>query len=180
MRQRYESESRQLINSVAAFLEVNNEYVTPRVEQVENKNVIDEIQKGDRCVNYIEIIEQEFPALFNMYKMLLNHPQNTKEQIELQKEKMYEMAREIRAEELFEKILAEKRLIKLDETNYIKYLKEIVSVLDETEASRFINTLAKDISDCMLVDDVMEFYEQEIIQNIENTFSYLLDTKNQD
>ena len=115
-----------------------------------------------------------------MYKILLNHPQNTKEQIELQKEKMYEMARKRgeKAEELFGKVLAEKRLIKLDETNYIKYLKEIVSVLDETEASRFINTLAKDISDCMLIDNVMEPYEQEIMQNIENTFSYLLDTKN--
>lgn len=177
IKQKYKNGSGSIINKTIALLEINNEYIVPRIKQAENKEVIDRIQKGDLIVTNEYQIYEQFLALFNMYKMLSNHPQNTKEQSVLQKEKMYARAKELGAVECFEEVLAEKRLIKLDETNYIKYLREIASVLDDECASEFINTLANDITDCMIVDVVMEPYENEIMQNIARTFSDFLIVK---
>ncbi|EEO23696.1 MULTISPECIES: hypothetical protein [Helicobacter] len=179
MKRRYEFESKELINSYVAFLEINNEYITPRVAQTDNKEFIEAVQKGEVYIHSGHIAYQEFRAVFSVYKMLLNHSQNTSKQIELQKEKMYERAEKLGATELFENILAEHRLVKLDETNYIRYLQEVVSVLDSKDARAFINELTNDIAECMLVDSVMEPYEKEIMQNIANTFSNLLDTNRQ-
>lgn len=143
--------------------------------------MLDDIQKGNIIgIGKEDLIFEEFRAVFSVYKMLLNHSQNTSKQIELQKEKMYERAEELGATELFEDILAEHRLIKLNETNYIRYLQEVVSVLDSKDARAFINELANDIAECMLVDSVMEPYEKEMIQKIANTFSNLLDTSDKD
>ena len=179
MKRRYEFESKELINSYVAFLEINNEYITPRVAQTDNKEFIEAVQKGEVYIHSGHIAYQEIRALFSIYKLLLNHSQNTAEQSKLQKEKMYEIAKELGATELFENILAEHRLVKLDETNYIRYLQEVVSVLDGEAARDFMNTLANDLAECMLVDSVMESYEKEIMQNIANTFSNLLDTNRQ-
>lgn len=176
IKQQYKTTNKDIINRYIAFVEVNNEYITPRVDQAAKKELLDEVQKGNVGVTKEVLIFEEFRAVFSIYKMLLNHPQNTSKQIELQKEKMYERAEELGATELFEDILAEHRLVKLDETNYIRYLQEIVSVLDSEDARAFINELANDIAACMLVDSVMEPYEKEMIQKIANTFSNLLDT----
>lgn len=178
IKQQYKTTNKDIINRYIAFVEVNNEYITPRVDQAAKKELLDEVQKGNVGVTKEVLIIEEFRAVFSIYKMLLNHPQNTSKQIELQKEKMYERAEKLGATELFENILAEDRLVKLDETNYIRYLQEIVSVLDSEDARSFINELTNDIAECMLVDSVMEPYEKEIMQNIANTFSNLLDTSN--
>ena len=180
LKQRYKTTNKDLINRYIAFVEVNNEYITPRVDQAAKKELLDEVQKGNVGVTKEVLIIEEFRAVFSIYKMLLNHPQNTSKQIELQKEKMYERAEKLGATELFENILAEDRLVKLDETNYIRYLQEIVSVLDSEDARAFINELTNDIVECMLVDSVMEPYEKEIMQNIANTFSSLLDTSDKE
>lgn len=179
IKQQYKTTNKDIINRYIAFVEVNNEYITPRVDQAAKKELLDEVQKGNVGVTKEVLIIEEFRAVFSIYKMLLNHPQNTSKQIELQKEKMYERAEKLGATELFENILAEHRLVKLDETNYIRYLQEIVSVLDSEDARAFINELTNDIVECMLVDSVMEPYEKEIMQNIANTFSNLLDTNRQ-
>lgn len=179
IKQQYKTTNKDIINRYIAFVEVNNEYITPRVDQAAKKELLDEVQKGNVGVTKEVLIIEEFRAVFSIYKMLLNHPQNTSKQIELQKEKMYERAEKLGATELFENILAEDRLVKLDETNYIRYLQEIVSVLDSEDARAFINELTNDIVECMLVDSVMEPYEKEIMQNIANTFSNLLDTNRQ-
>lgn len=171
IKQQYKTTNKDIINRYIAFVEVNNEYITPRVDQAAKKELLDEVQKGNVGVTKEVLIIEEFRAVFSMYKMLLNHSQNTSKQIELQKEKMYERAEKLGATELFEDILAEHRLVKLDETNYIRYLQEIVSVLDSEDARAFINELTNDIVECMLVDSVMEPYEKEIMQNIANTFS---------
>lgn len=178
IKQQYKTTNKDIINRYIAFVEVNNEYITPRVDQAAKKELLDEVQKGNVGVTKEVLIIEEFRAVFSIYKMLLNHPQNTSKQIELQKEKMYERAEKLGATELFENILAEHRLVKLDETNYIRYLQEIVSVLDSEDARAFINELTNDIAECMLVDSVMEPYEKEMMQNIANTFSSLLDTSN--
>lgn len=178
IKQQYKTTNKDIINRYIAFVEVNNEYITPRVDQAAKKELLDEVQKGNVGVTKEVLIIEEFRAVFSIYKMLLNHPQNTSKQIELQKEKMYERAEKLGATEPFENILAEHRLVKLDETNYIRYLQEIVSVLDSEDARAFINELTNDIVECMLVDSVMEPYEKEIMQNIANTFSNLLDTSN--
>ncbi|MDY5823042.1 MAG: hypothetical protein SPJ83_09720 [Helicobacter sp.] len=180
MKRRYEFESKELINSYVAFLEINNEYITPRVAQTDNKEFIEAVQKGEVYIHSGHIAYQEISALFSIYKLLLNHPQNTAEQSKLQKEKMYERAEKLGATELFENILAEHRPIKLDKTNYIKYLQEVVGVLDGEYARVFINELTNDIAECMLVDSVMESYEKEMMQNIANTFSNLLDTSDKE
>ncbi|EMZ39100.1 hypothetical protein [Helicobacter bilis] len=179
IKQQYKTTNKDIINRYIAFVEVNNEYITPRVDQAAKKELLDEVQKGNVGVTKEVLIIEEFRAVFSIYKMLLNHSQNTSKQIELQKEKMYERAEELGATELFENILAEHRLVKLDETNYIRYLQEIVSVLDSKDARDFINELTNDLAECMLVDSVMEPYEKEIMQNIANTFSNLLDTNRQ-
>lgn len=179
LKQQYKTTNKDIINRYIAFVEVNNEYITPRVDQAAKKELLDEVQKGNVGVTKEILIIEEFRAVFSIYKMLLNHPQNTSKQIELQKEKMYERAEKLGATEMFEEILAEHRLIKLDETNYIRYLQEVVSVLDSEDARAFINELTNDIVECMLVDSVMEPYEKEIMQNIANTFSNLLDTNRQ-
>ncbi|MCI7411977.1 hypothetical protein [Helicobacter bilis] len=177
LKRRYKTTNKDLIHRYIAFVEFNNEYITPRVVQAEKREMLDGIQKGSIVgITENDLKFEEFRALFSMYKMLLNHSQNTSKQIKLQKEKMYERAKEFGATEMFEEILAEHRLVKLDETNYIRYLQEVVSVLDSKEARAFINDLANDISEYMLVDSVMEPYEKEIMQNIANTFSNLLDT----
>lgn len=180
IKQQYKTTNKDIINRYIAFVEVNNEYITPRVDQAAKKELLDEVQKGNVGVTKEVLIIEEFRAVFSIYKMLLNHPQNTSKQIELQKEKMYERAEKLGATELFEDILAEHRLVKLDETNYIRYLQEIVSVLDSEDARAFINELTNDIVECMLVDSVMEPYEKEIMQNIANTFSNLLDTSDKE
>ena len=181
LKQRYKTTNKDLINRYIAFVEVNNQYITPRVDQAEKREVLDGIQKGNIIgIGKEDLIFEEFRAVFSVYKMLLNHSQNTSKQIELQKEKMYERAEKLGATELFENILAEDRLVKLDETNYIRYLQEIVSVLDSEDARAFINELTNDIAECMLVDSVMEPYEKEMIQKIANTFSSLLDTSDKE
>ena len=181
LKQRYKTTNKDLINRYIAFVEVNNQYITPRVDQAEKREVLDGIQKGNIIgIGKEDLIFEEFRAVFSVYKMLLNHSQNTSKQIELQKEKMYERAEKLGATELFENILAEHRLVKLDETNYIRYLQEVVSVLDSKDARAFINELTNDIAECMLVDSVMEPYEKEMIQKIANTFSNLLDTSDKE
>ena len=180
MKRRYEFESKELINSYVAFLEINNEYITPRVAQTDNKEFIEAVQKGEVYIHSGHIAYQEIRALFSIYKLLLNHPQNTAEQSKLQKEKMYETAQSLDSIDIFEDTLAEHRLVKLDETNYIRYLQEVVSVLDGEAARDFMNTLANDLAECMLVDSVMEPYEKEMIQKIANTFSNLLDTSDKE
>ena len=138
------------------------------------------MQKGEVYIHSGHIAYQEIRALFSIYKLLLNHPQNTAEQSKLQKEKMYETAQSLDSIDIFEDTLAEHRLVKLDETNYIRYLQEVVSVLDGEAARDFMNTLANDLAECMLVDSVMEPYEKEMIQKIANTFSNLLDTSDKE
>ncbi len=181
MKRRYKFESKELVNSYVALSEINNEYITPRVAQTDNKKeFIEPVQKGEVYIHSGNIVYQEFRALFSIYKLLLNHSQNTAEQSKLQKEKMYETAQSLDSVDIFEDILAEHRLVKLDETNYIRYLQEVVRVLDSEEAREFMNTLANDLAECMLVDSVMESYEKEMIQKIANTFSNLLDTSDKE
>lgn len=164
MKARYKTENKSLINKYISFLEINNEFITPRLLKEDNLELMNQARECDICIHEGHLIYLEFQALFSMYNMLLHHPENTKEQSELQKERMYKRAEELEAVELFEDILEEKRPIKLDSTNYIHYLKEIVAVLDELRAREFINTLANDMAACMLVDSTIEPYEQEIIK----------------
>ncbi len=172
-KQKYKEQNTHLIKSCVALMEINNEFITPRLEQGEIRESIDDIQKCDIPIHNGYTAYEQLRVLFGMYKMLLNHPKNTQEQIKMQQEKMIKKAKGFGKTELLNTMLKDKRAIKLDETNYIKYLKEIVSVLDEDEAIILIKDILKDLESCMLVDNTMEDYEKEILQSITNTFAYL-------
>lgn len=168
LKSQYKQESQRLIPACVAFMEINNEFALPRLVQEERKATIGAIRKRKIPINYEAIAYEEFLALFSMYKMLLNHPQNTADQREKQRAKMHERARELGdiAEKVFDEIANDTRIIKLDHTNYLRYLQEIIDVLDQEQARAFIETLLKDLAACMLVDGKLESYEQELLQGI--------------
>ena len=162
LKSQYKQESQRLIPACVAFMEINNEFALPRLVQEERKALIDTIRKGEQPIAQEAIAYEEFLALFSLYKMLLNHPQNTADQREKQKAKMRERARELgdAAEQIFDDIVNDTRIIKLDCTNYLRYLQEIVDVLDQEQARVFIESLLQDLAQCMLVDGKIEAYEQ--------------------
>lgn len=171
-------ENSKLISACAAFMEINNEFALPRLVQEERKALIDTIRKGDIPISQEAIAYEELLALFSLYKMLLNHPQNSKEQQQLQRAKMRERARELGdiAEKVFDEIANDTRIIKLDHTNYLRYLREIIDVLETEQARAFITTLLKDLATCMLIDNKLESYEQDLLQGVIDSTQLLQNT----
>lgn len=171
-------ENSKLISACAAFMEINNEFALPRLVQEERKALIDTIRKGDIPISQEAIAYEELLALFSLYKMLLNHPQNSKEQQQLQRAKMRERARELGdiAEKVFDEIANDTRIIKLDHTNYLRYLREIIDVLETEQARAFITTLLKDLAACMLIDNKLESYEQDLLQGVIDSTQLLQNT----
>lgn len=178
VKSQYNQENSKLISACVAFMEINNEFALPRLVQEERKALIDTIRKGDIPISQEAIAYEEFLALFSLYKMLLNHPQNSKEQQQLQKAKMRERARELgdMAEKVFDSIVNDTRIIKLDHTNYLRYLREIIDVLETDQARAFITTLLKDLAACMLIDNKLESYEQELLQGVIDSTQLLQST----
>lgn len=178
LKSQYKQESQRLIPACVAFMEINNEFALPRLVQEERKALIGAIRRRKTPINYEAMMYEEFLALFSLYKMLLNHPQNTADQREKQKAKMRERARELGdiAEKVFDEIANDTRIIKLDHTNYLRYLREIIDVLEADQARAFITTLLKDLAACMLIDNKLESYEQDLLQGVIDSTQLLQST----
>lgn len=175
----YKLTAKEYINRCVALMDINNEFVTPRILQGEQRVKMQQIQEGVEPISNAHLIYEQFIVLFNMYKVLLEHPQNTPEQQAIQKTRMQERAKQLweeKGEEQLDAILKQEHPIKLNKNNYIDYLKEIVSVFDKETGKIFIQILLQDLAQCMLVDGKLEAYEQEMLQDLLVQFAHLHST----
>lgn len=175
----YKQANRKQITICKAMLKLNIEYLQPRVEQESFDEILQNLESGWVLADDRFIAPQLEIATYAICKVLLfENPENepimadkaisaeaSMPQKEQQIKLMREKAEQYGTLQAFEQVMSETRPIKLNQSNYLEYLKEILGILGEAGGS-FLTQLESDIKACVEVDGSIDSWEQKILDSI--------------